>query len=295
MGTLIAMAYPTIYYANQADHTFVMCSTGKKAWGCWGGKTVNLQTRRLRHGFGSTIRADKIAQPDEKASITCYLINGVCHQAANRILLPAGITVRGARGYAISESLFGTYGRIGHWPCKAPFKQYTNVSGDFQECVETPTANAELLTLRRRALSAAEKLDWKYNKDVQKLYRKSRKLLVARSISNVDRENFHLALFTNMVEYNLGPVLNRSLNRKIRGVRQKIERKRLKKESSFVRREMHAQEFVESFDKMTIDFQNEMASILKSTEYKTLFDLEPGELIVLSDKNIVNNIFNIST
>ena len=125
MGTLIAMAYPTPLFANQADHTYVKCGTGKKAWSCWGGKSGG---KVLRRSTGSTQRADKIAQSDEKAGIKCYLINGVCHQAANRILLPSRITVRGARGYSISEALFGTYGRVGHWPCKSPFNQYKNVT-----------------------------------------------------------------------------------------------------------------------------------------------------------------------
>ena len=135
MGTLIAMAYPTPLFANQADHTYVKCGTGKKAWSCWGGKSGG---KVLRRSTGSTQRADKIAQPDEKAGIKCYLINGVCHQAANRILLPSRITVRGARGYSISEALFGTYGRVGHWPCKSPFNQYKNVTGDLPQCVEAP-------------------------------------------------------------------------------------------------------------------------------------------------------------
>lgn len=66
----------------------VACGTLGKVWGCWGGKTGGTALRRAP---GSTLRADRIAEPDERAGITCYLINGVCHQAANRILLPAGI------------------------------------------------------------------------------------------------------------------------------------------------------------------------------------------------------------
>ena len=89
MGILVAKRYPTKLFLKLADHTYVECGTGKKAWGCWGGKTGGTA---LRQAPGSTKRADRIAQTDEKANIKCYLINGVCHQAANRILLPAGIT-----------------------------------------------------------------------------------------------------------------------------------------------------------------------------------------------------------
>ncbi|MGH8025200.1 MAG: hypothetical protein ACREO0_00590, partial [Pseudoxanthomonas sp.] len=108
MGQLIAYRYPTNLFAGLADHTYVACGTGGKAWKCWGG---NSGGTFLRGAPGSTKRADLIAEPDERAGITCYLVNGVCHQAANRILLPAEITVAGARGYSLSVSLFGPYGR----------------------------------------------------------------------------------------------------------------------------------------------------------------------------------------
>ena len=103
MGQLVAKRYSTSLFANLADHTYVECGTGGKGWSCWGGKTGGAE---LRRGVGSTKRADDIAGSDGRGGITCYLVNGVCHQAANRILLPAGITVRGARGYEVSEALF---------------------------------------------------------------------------------------------------------------------------------------------------------------------------------------------
>jgi hypothetical protein len=82
MGTLVVKHYPTALFANAADHTYVECGTGGKAWSCWGGQTGGAV---LRQATGSTKRADAIAEPNERAGITCYLINGVCHQAANRI------------------------------------------------------------------------------------------------------------------------------------------------------------------------------------------------------------------
>jgi hypothetical protein len=39
-----------------------------------------------------------------------YAFNGVCHQIANRMLIPAGRTVEGAAGYSTSVLLFGMYG-----------------------------------------------------------------------------------------------------------------------------------------------------------------------------------------
>ena len=85
MGTLIAMHYSIA--GGLADHTYVKCSTDNAAWRCFGEQTGG---NPLRRGDGSTMRADKIAGPNEDGNLNCYLINGVCHQAANRILLPAG-------------------------------------------------------------------------------------------------------------------------------------------------------------------------------------------------------------
>lgn len=159
MGTLVAMAYRTTLFAKQADHTYVQCGTGKKSWGCWGGKTGG---HKLRLGTGSTKRSGTIAGKDEKAGIKCYLVNGVCHQAANRILLPAAITVRGARGYTISESLFGTYGRVGVWPCNSPFNQYESVTGDLEECAEAKPVKYSAKVLENLSLGTEDKLDWHY-------------------------------------------------------------------------------------------------------------------------------------
>ena len=74
MGTLVAMHYPTVLAFGAADHTYVKCGTGGKAWSCWGGKTGGTV---LRGASGSTSQADAIAEPNERAGVTCYLINGV--------------------------------------------------------------------------------------------------------------------------------------------------------------------------------------------------------------------------
>ena len=65
MGELVAKRYPTNLAAGLADHTYVECGTGGRAWGCWGGKTGGTE---LRRGGGSTLRADRIAGTDERGS-----------------------------------------------------------------------------------------------------------------------------------------------------------------------------------------------------------------------------------
>lgn len=56
MGILVAKRYPTKLFMNQAYHTYIECSTGGKAWGCWGGKTGGTA---IRQASGSTKRAGK--------------------------------------------------------------------------------------------------------------------------------------------------------------------------------------------------------------------------------------------
>ena len=153
MGTLVAMRYATSLFADLADHTYVKCGTGAKAWSCWGGKTGGTE---LRRGVGSTNQADAIAESNERARISCYLINGVCHQAANRILFAASVTVRGARGYDVSEALFGTYGRPRgpFGTCRSPFNQNTGITGDMPQCTDTRKGKRKAGLARPRHLSS---------------------------------------------------------------------------------------------------------------------------------------------
>lgn len=288
MGTLIAMAYPTSLFANQADHTYVKCGTGKKAWGCWGGKTGG---REIRRGAGSTKRANCIAKSDEKAGIKCYLINGVCHQAANRILLPAGITVRGARGYSISEAMFGTYGRVGVWPCKSPFDQCSSVSGDLPECVEPALSARAAKAAPIAALSASDKLDWHYINGVLALYEEATPLIKAESVRASEATAFHLKLFMYQAEFHLGPMLDKTLAKRLKQVRNDTEKARLKIEKPFAAGEARAGDFVEEFDKITLAFQDEMANAMTAEQYVTLFDLKPDERVVLADRSIVAKVF----
>ena len=280
MGTLVAKAYPTKLFLKLADHTYVQCANGGKKWKCWGGNTGGSV---LRSGTGSTNRANSIAQPDEKANIRCYLINGVCHQAANRILLPANILVRGARGYGVSHALFGTYGRVGHWPCKSPFQQYPGVTGDLPACKTKGAAGA---------LTASDKLDWQFIRRELEIYRGAATLMRSKA-DPADAMDFHLELFMHMVEFNLGPMLDKPLARKLRQVRKKVEKERMKPELAFRNEEMKAKEFVERFDKLTIRFQSEMASVMKPEQYETLFDLKPDDQVTVADPAIVKEVYGV--
>lgn len=294
MGSLVVMHYPTKLFANLADHTYVRCGTGAAAWSCWGGKTGGTE---LRRGGGSTKRANAIAEANERGGISCYLINGVCHQAANRILLPAGITVRGARGYEVSEALFGTYGRprgpLG--TCRAPFNQHPGVSGDLPACTEAPTparVRAASRKLSARAL-AGRRIEQRYIRGVLAIYRRAAPLMraSARGLVGHDLEGFHLKLFMHKAQYNLGSKLDGSLARKLEDIRLSAERSRMKIEDWFSNGEMKSNEFVQAFNKETILFQEAAAGALKPDRYKALFGLKPGENVILADPTIIKRVF----
>jgi hypothetical protein len=285
------MRYPTKLVADLADHTYVKCGTGGKAWGCWGGKTGGTE---LRRGTGSTKRADAIAEADERAGIKCYLINGVCHQTANRILLPTGITVSGARGYDVSESLYGPYGRPRgpFGTCLSPLDQHPDISGDLAGCVDT---RATRLQVPRKApvLSPEErKSERKYIKGVLAIYGEDeRALRSVKGLSGPDLAGFHLKLFMYKAQYSLGSKLDKTLSAKLKNIRMSAEWSLMKIEDLFTDKEMKASEFVDALNKETVLFQEAAANALKPAHYKLLFGLKPGDTVILADPKIVKQVY----
>ena len=87
-----------------ADHTYV--KAGLIPVGCFGRCRGG---RRINEGRGDFLWAMAIAGPDGTAALE-YAVIGVCHQAANRVLFPAGEFVSGARGYRLSVRRWGIYG-----------------------------------------------------------------------------------------------------------------------------------------------------------------------------------------
>ena len=291
MGTLVVMKYSTSMFGNLADHTYVQCGTGRKGWSCWGGKTGGTELRRAP---GSTKRADAIAGPDERAGIKCYLINGVCHQAANRILLTAGIRVNGARGYYVSEALYGPYGRPSgpFGTCLSPFNQYPNVTGDLPECIETQVTRRKATRKALTRLTEKRKSEDEYIKGVLAIYRKYEgKLRSAKNLISRDLAGLALELFMYQVEYSLGSKLDNARSNKLRDIRLSTELSRMKLEDMFTNHEMKASEFVDAFNKETILFQEAAAGVLKASDYKRLFGLKPGETVILADPRIVKKVY----
>ena len=108
-ATLEAWAVP-LAAPSRFDHTYVVSSCGLR-WGCRGRSTGGFI---LRNRIGNSAIANCLAGQNGEAGIR-YLRTGVCHQISNRILHPAGITVVGCGGYAVSVALWGETG-LPPWP-----------------------------------------------------------------------------------------------------------------------------------------------------------------------------------
>ena len=102
------------------DHTY--CRVGDMYFECHGG--VDGGEELSSNGMGDIEFAIQTAQGnihiegnktinDGNAGII-YALTGVCHQIANRILWTAQVNVSGVRGYGLSSTIYGAYGR-GRW------------------------------------------------------------------------------------------------------------------------------------------------------------------------------------
>ncbi len=102
---------------GKADHTYVIGvdkNTGNElTWTCGGAYEGG---RELTTGEADGLTCDCISRRMEEIGLTGglagirYGIDGVCHQASNRIMYPAGLVVDKANGWKLSSSIFGILG-----------------------------------------------------------------------------------------------------------------------------------------------------------------------------------------
>ncbi len=284
MGTLVARAYPTTTFANLADHTYVECLGGGKKWGCWGGKTGG---RVIAQGPASTTRADCIAKPDERAGIRCYLVNGVCHQAANRILIEARVTVRMARGYSISSALFGTYGRKLFWPCASPFNRCPGVAGDLPAC-EDPGLPGDPVGVRGDDPMGAREAA--YVEAVLEMYAAQEAAPDAPLRGREDK--FHVDLFLHYARYQMGERFERA-GSQLEEIRAGTEEELWRLQQGFDDGRADLRVYLAGFEALTMRFQELMAKALSGADYRALFALHPEERVSLIDPRIVEAVYGI--
>ncbi|WP_460415294.1 hypothetical protein [Pseudomonas sp. microsymbiont 2] len=273
MGTLVAKKYPTKLFLKAADHTYVECGTGGKAWGCWGGKTGGTA---FNQGSGSTRRADMIAGPDGRAGIRRYLIDGVCHQAANRILTAANILVSGARGYALSVSIYGTYGR-------GTFDRHDDVTGDIPECVEKPRLMSSTLVPEPAALPS-EKALVRSNKA---FYRRMQDKITTPQ----DALDFNMRAFDRLLDH-LPPLkLSETSRQGLIDAKFHVETMLFSLDHEQRLQNVEPAQLVEQINRMTLTFQDEAANALTPRQYEQVYGVSVDERLILADPDIVSQAF----
>ena len=289
MGTLVAKKYPTKLFLKAADHTYVECGTGGKGWSCWGGKTGGVA---FNSGTGSTRRADVIAGNNERAGITCYLVNGVCHQAANRILVPAGILVSAARGYALSQAVFGPYGRAGIWPCSAPFNQQTGITGDLAACIAAASPAAAKAAVKSAPRLAPSPADSAHVRSIKSMYNR----FDPKASTAMDAIEFNIQLFERELARRFQGALDNTALQGLRLAKTAVETGHHQLNADWVREQISPVEFVKNFNQLTDRFQDDCANALtKKPQYRHLLELNPDERVVLADPDAVDQAFGKGT
>ncbi len=273
MGVLVAKRYPTKLVLGLADHTYVECSV-TRGWACFGGKTGGTA---LRSAVGSTKRANAIAEPSERAGIKCYAINGVCHQAANRILWPAKITVRGARGYKLSEAIYGPYGRFRALLglCDSPFNQHPGISGDLPDCMFNAAASSAETDLENDApyLDRAAAIYEQYG------------AFGSVALDDKAMVDLHVELFMLLARREMGRERAQAAE-KVAEIRADEERERMKLENAFAGQNLSLDDFVMEANGITDRFQERLAKAMQPEDYSLLLGLMPGERVRLVDPAI---------
>ncbi len=289
MGILVAKKYPTRLFLKAADHTYVECGNGGMAWSCWGGK---IHGTVFNSGTGSTKRANAIAEPNERAGISCYLVNGVCHQAANRILVPAGILVSAARGYALSQAIFGPYGRAGVWPCSSPFNQHAGVSGDLAACAASATPMAAKSASSALPKLALSKVDRAQTRRIKSLYNR----FDPKTSTALDALQLNIQVFERDLAYRFqDAALDQTAAKGLKLAKTAVETGHHQINADWTRQQMSPVEFVANFNRLTDRFQDDCANALKKTQYRRLLDLEPDERLTLADPDALDSAFGKGT
>ena len=192
---LQAWAVPAWFSESPFDHTWVtdfdnrtapyatiadVVAAGKNNWFCWGDFHPNGGAPDLPDGSLGSIAADMkiatclvepnvvtIGNPPAQGTIFHYGVDGVCHQLANQVLWSSvasnggPLTVNQARGYEISNWLFGTYGRLDtQWQDKIHGCSPTLASaGALPQPMKPLFADDEFERHARRVLASPEAAD----------------------------------------------------------------------------------------------------------------------------------------
>jgi hypothetical protein len=119
IATLTGCVISTLFGA--ADHTYVRSEKGH-TWECFGSGSggSDLCSGDGDLDFADCLSYSRFTLPNgvvipglSRYADMAYLTQGLCHQASNRILCAAGLTVAGAGGFDWSIWVYSAYGSEG--------------------------------------------------------------------------------------------------------------------------------------------------------------------------------------
>ncbi|HEU4590575.1 MAG TPA: hypothetical protein VFS13_06670 [Steroidobacteraceae bacterium] len=132
--------------------------------------------------------------------------------------------------------------------------------------------------------------DRQYMDAVRALRDRAEAEVVTDPASLLEEQMTHFKL---MVRHKLGLPDHRiapSAYSQLMAVREQFERERLMAEKALADTS-NPLAFVEAFDRLTLQFQDDVARTLDEKSYSTLLNLSPDERVVLSDPDIVEQIY----
>lgn len=278
MAILRGHAVPTL--GGLADHTYVTCQGGY-AWPCWGRSAGG---RIICSGSGSSSKANCISAPWSTAGLI-YGITGVCHQTANRILWPAGVTVRSAKGYWASWLAYGTYGTdTAAWLGRLAVCSLS--TGEIAQCAVTK------ITPKKAMLPAIDREDRALVREIKALYQKRvtpaehKRRLMAKG-PDVKMLGMEVKL---AMKQRLGGKSKANLIKEVQEIQQELFAKRAKIEASLhdgsLRGEAFAKKMNDAINKSLRDCQKSLGN----EDYSMLMDLKARERIMIVDPKIAAKV-----
>jgi hypothetical protein len=256
------------------DHTFVVSSCGLQ-WPCFGQSNKGTL---ISSGFGNSFEADCRSYPEGwrvfprgtfalYAGVT-YSVDGVCHQASNRILYGAGVTVAGAPGFPASSRVFGVYGGVDPLP-------------EMASCVGANTirAGARVSFTKLVKLGVPLQVSGSDSRSAQMKSYDSTATATASVPDSIDE----LAAF---LELKLSHAVNHDLLHGLFDAQCELRRKRRSLVRGLENGELSKTQYLPELDAAFVTFMNESMKILGKEEFIRVYGDGPRDLRGIIDPQI---------
>ncbi len=264
MSILTGYAIPTGIFGT--DHTYAKSDNPAFTWPCWG---RSADGREICRGNGNALVANCLSQPNSWAGII-YGVTGVCHQTANRILYPAGITVSGAGGYWLSTLAYGIYGTPVSMPeWLARLLVCTSMGGLSSTNLLAANSMEKGSSPEDRERAYLQKVISMYSKEVGKPKKVDNAIMKSESIS-LSGEELKL-----MMEYRLGKSLDPKAISEILKRQADFIAEKHEMDQDLYGADLHGEEYAKRGNDRFGELSRNLAEILGKEQFEKIFGLAP--------------------